>query len=160
MMLFSELKLSLFYSRWTFQLQIDVLCTPNNRLKPILEFVGFMTGKNIDRCNSYVSWCTTTASTSVYASAFYVIICLLYWYFLIFLLKCSHKGEIKPKVINVIICRQQSACPHQNCTKCGFQDKFSGFTSLNQNFHLVACHLLGDSKVWEQITLQNRVSTI
>ena len=39
----------------------------------------------------------------------------------------------------VIICHQQIARPHQNCTKCGFQDNLLGFNSLNLNVRMVAC---------------------
>ena len=43
---FSELKISLLYSWWTFRLQINELCTPYKML-PILEIcVSFVTGEN------------------------------------------------------------------------------------------------------------------
>ena len=53
----------------------------------------------------------------------------------------------------VIICRRQIARPHQNWTKCGFQDNLSGFNSLNRNVCIVACRQWGDSRVWEQINI-------
>ena len=56
----------------------------------------------------------------------------------------------------IIICCRQSAHAHQNCTNCGFPGNLSGFNSLNQNLHIVACCQWGDSQVWEQITLANR----
>ena len=53
----------------------------------------------------------------------------------------------------VIICQWQIARPHQNWTKCGFQDNLSGFNSLNRNVRIVACRQWGDSRVWEQINV-------
>ena len=52
---------------------------------------------------------------------------------------------------------RQIARPHQNCTKCSFQDNLSGFNSLNRNVRMVACRQWEDSRVWEQITLPNRL---
>ena len=60
----------------------------------------------------------------------------------------------------VIICRRQIARPHQNWTKCGFQDNLSGFNSLNRNVRIVACRQWGDSRVWEQITFSIRHSKL
>ena len=47
----------------------------------------------------------------------------------------------------VIICRRRIARPHQNWTKCGFQDiNLSGFNSLNRNV-IVVCRQWRDSRV-------------
>ena len=115
------------------------------------EFMGFMTGKNRDRCNPYYTAlreCFPLISNECCR-------------FSVHIKDGDDFQSIRPNwgKWNPRLCHHLSPIYRmsrpQNCTKCGFQDNLPGLR-WTEMFVLLLVSCWEILRVWEQITLQNR----